>query len=450
MAKIELNNLSSGYNINTINVNFGKIETEFKDKVVYRNEASPMERDIDLNGFGAINLRDPVYNGDAVSYGFLLNSDALSFTGLEYRGLWTATTVYAKNNYVTVSGDVYIAQEAHTSTDTFATDLADGKWVVFSAGGGDMLSSNNLNDVASVSQSRTNLNVPSRSGEGATGSWNINAATATLATLATNANLSANSSLVGGFAESQLVKQTTSTGSAIFPTGTTAQRDGSPLTGYTRFNTTLGSLEFYSGSGWQTYSPPADASTTVKGLVELATNAETQTGTDTTRAITPAAMVTAKIQLGTAGGGGGGSTSFDFASIPSWVKRVTVMFSGISTTGTSSLLVQIGQSGSVETSGYLGSGSTVGDGISPVNSFYTTGFGIRQIAAGQVSHGVMTLQLLDGNTWAAQAIFSRSDVASVLVSSGSKTLAGVLGRVRITTIGGTDTFDAGTVNISYE
>lgn len=35
---------------------------------------------------------------------------------------------------------------------------------------------------------------------------------------------------------------------------------------------------------------PPDASTTVKGLVELATSLETQTGTDTQRAITPAAL----------------------------------------------------------------------------------------------------------------------------------------------------------------
>lgn len=256
MAKIELNSLTSGYNINTINVNFGKIETEFKDKVVYRNEASPMARDLDVNGFGVINLRNPVTNGDAVSYGFLLNSNAFSFTGLEYKGLWAPVTAYAKNNYVTVSGFVYIAQEAHTSSTDFLTDLGEGKWTVFSAGGGDLLSTNNLSDLTSPSNARTNLNVPSRTGENASGNWNINAATATLAALATNATLAANSTLVGGVAEPQLVKQTTSTGSAVLPVGTTAQRDLVPATGYFRYNTTIPQLEFYTGSAWS----PANSS----------------------------------------------------------------------------------------------------------------------------------------------------------------------------------------------
>ena len=46
------------------------------------------------------------------------------------------------------------------------------------------------------------------------------------------------------------VAQTATTGSAVMPTGTTAQRDGSPVTGYMRFNSTLGKPEVYNGSAW--------------------------------------------------------------------------------------------------------------------------------------------------------------------------------------------------------
>jgi hypothetical protein len=41
-------------------------------------------------------------------------------------------------------------------------------------------------------------------------------------------------------------------------------------------------------------------------------------------------------------------TSIDFTSIPLWVKRITVMFAGVSTNGTSPFLVQLGDAGGIE------------------------------------------------------------------------------------------------------
>jgi hypothetical protein len=46
------------------------------------------------------------------------------------------------------------------------------------------------------------------------------------------------------------VAQSSSTGSAYLPTGTTAQRDGAPSAGYLRFNSTLSKPEVYSGTAW--------------------------------------------------------------------------------------------------------------------------------------------------------------------------------------------------------
>jgi hypothetical protein len=46
------------------------------------------------------------------------------------------------------------------------------------------------------------------------------------------------------------VTKTSATGSAEVPSGTTAQRDGSPSAGYLRFNTTDTSFEGYDGSAW--------------------------------------------------------------------------------------------------------------------------------------------------------------------------------------------------------
>ena len=141
-------------------------------------------------------------------------------------------------------------------------------------------------------------------------------------------------------------------------------------------------------------------------------------------------------------------TSIDFTSIPSWVKRVTVMFSGVSTNGSSVIQIQIGTSGGFQTTGYLGS---YGYGQNP-SANLTTGFGIYNDNATDVLHGSLTLNLLNSSTgiWTFNSLLGWSSRAYQLPGAGSKTLSGTLDRVRITTVNGTDTFDAGSINILYE
>ena len=148
-------------------------------------------------------------------------------------------------------------------------------------------------------------------------------------------------------------------------------------------------------------------------------------------------------------------TSIDFTGIPSWVKRITINFSGVSTNGTNIPLLQIGDSGGVETSGYLGSGSSVFNGSTTSAVLQTTGFGIGGgMVATVIFNGAIQITLLDStaNTWCANGVLGRSDVACVFNCGGAKSLSGTLDRVRITTVGSpaTDTFDAGTINIMYE
>lgn len=263
MAKIEVTPVSSGYNIAALNATLQAIEDEFKNKVLYRNEEGSMQRSLDMNGNRVINLPDPVNEGDAVSFGFLQDSSAFQLTGLEYRGIWAAGVSYLRNNYVTFDGDVYIALTSHTSDGSFASDLGSGFWVVFSAGGGDLLSTNNLSDVANASTARLNLDVPSRAGVGASGNWPINALTADTAGTAVTAINANNATLLSGISVDGFTQKTALTGSVILPAGTTAQRDVSPSAGYTRFNTTLNQGEIYTGSSW---SGIADTS----GVVVLA------------------------------------------------------------------------------------------------------------------------------------------------------------------------------------
>jgi hypothetical protein len=139
-------------------------------------------------------------------------------------------------------------------------------------------------------------------------------------------------------------------------------------------------------------------------------------------------------------------TSVDFTSIPSWVKRITVMFSGVSTNGTSVPLVQLGDSGGIETTGYT---AAIMDATS-ISSTYTNGFPCTfSAAAADFFLGKITINLLSGNLWVAEIATMRG-APSPYCGSGTKTLSDTLTQIRITTVNGTDTFDAGSINILFE
>ena len=143
-------------------------------------------------------------------------------------------------------------------------------------------------------------------------------------------------------------------------------------------------------------------------------------------------------------------TSINFTGIPSWVKRITVMFNGVSTNGTSLIIIQVG-SGSFTTSGYLSSGVQAGaanqaTGLSATNGFLTTAGG----GASNVTSGTTTLTNIGGNAWISGASMGFTNTTFGGVAGGNIGLGGTLDRVRITTVNGTDTFDAGSINIMYE
>jgi hypothetical protein len=137
-------------------------------------------------------------------------------------------------------------------------------------------------------------------------------------------------------------------------------------------------------------------------------------------------------------------TSIDFTGIPSWVKRVTVMFSGVSTNGANSLLVQLGDSGGIENTGYVSTSIQAA-----LTDSSTAGFIIRSAAATNLFSGSMVIKNINGNEWVSDHVVKQSTTANAF-GAGDKTLSATLDRVRITTVGGTDTFDAGSINILYE
>lgn len=196
----------------------------------------------------------------------------------------------------------------------------------------------------------------------------------------------------------------------------------------------------------------AAATETAQGAVEMATVAEGQSGIDGTRFITSVVMKAAQIQLGAAVTLTT-QTAVDFTSIPAWVNRISLHFSGVSTNGTSVPIVQLGDSGGIETSGYTGNVSVGSNGVAwTVGATPAAGFGMStSTAAGSVYTGKIVLSRINGNEWIASGDWAQTTATiTVHLLTGAKTLSATLTQVRLTTSGGSDQFDAGTVNVSYE
>jgi hypothetical protein len=142
-------------------------------------------------------------------------------------------------------------------------------------------------------------------------------------------------------------------------------------------------------------------------------------------------------------------TSIDFTGIPSWVKRITVMFNGVSTNGGSNCLVQLGTSSGVVSTGY----SSYANTFNAIPSGTTTTQGIliqENLSSSTTLFGNFAITLITGNTWTASGTLGDVGGTAISLFGGSVALSGTLDRIRITTANGTDTFDAGSINILYE
>jgi hypothetical protein len=141
-------------------------------------------------------------------------------------------------------------------------------------------------------------------------------------------------------------------------------------------------------------------------------------------------------------------TAIDFTGIPSWAKRITLLFNDVSTTANGTFLIQIG-SGSITSTGYLA--STSYQGASTNGSTQTGGFAMWHGSAGEKHSGSYTINLVTGFTYVGSGVYGYSSLQGYTVTGGGVvTLSGVPDRLRLTTTSGTETFDAGSINIMYE
>jgi hypothetical protein len=155
------------------------------------------------------------------------------------------------------------------------------------------------------------------------------------------------------------------------------------------------------------------------------------------------AIVSATAQASTSG------TNIDFTGIPSWVRRITVMFNGVSTSGASEIQIQIGISSGIVSTGYVSTGVTVNTSSATGGSSASTGFVLGSTTSAAAISGHMIITLVGSNVWVSSHTY-RQLSTNALFGGGTVTLGGTLDRVRITTVNGTDAFDAGSINILYE
>jgi hypothetical protein len=146
-------------------------------------------------------------------------------------------------------------------------------------------------------------------------------------------------------------------------------------------------------------------------------------------------------------------TSIDLTGIPATATEINIVLSSVSTNGVLQLVLQLGDSGGIETSGYLGT-STHLFGTSLSMSLLSSYFLLSPMAASDAVDGIITLRraVASSNTWVCAGQVSRQTAGSgdASIVTGSKSTSAPLDRVRITTTIGTDTFDAGKITLSYQ
>jgi hypothetical protein len=231
------------------------------------------------------------------------------------------------------------------------------------------------------------------------------------------------------------------------------------LPGTANITTAAGTVGMFmsEGSGnWRSYGVWHRATGAVVNVNGYTEDTAPALGTDYVLTYDASASGHKKVLLGRAGSGVLGSeqastsgTSIDFTSIPSWATRIEILLRGVSMNASAKLRIQLGDSGGVENTGYVGAISTCIATAAAESG--TAGMDFPEIAASGILSGKITLTLEDSsdNTWVSGVSVGRSDSADAFTGGYYKATSAALDRVRITTVDGSTAFDAGAINIRY-
>jgi len=146
-------------------------------------------------------------------------------------------------------------------------------------------------------------------------------------------------------------------------------------------------------------------------------------------------------------------TSIDFIGIGAWAKRVTINFNGVSTNGTNTFALQMGTSGGIQTNAYSNVRTitnTTGSATAASSTGYFEIAGPSSAASSCTGQAILTLLDATNGIWVLSSQLGDVPNTRFYQCAGSKPLSGILDRIRLTTSTGTDTFDAGSINVTYE
>lgn len=278
MSKIVLNDVTNLNTLSVINDNFDKIEQEFQNKALYRDnpegEPNTLENDVDVNGNNIYNV-----NNLTVSNSFTVNGknieqvvdDAIEGVQQSATAAANSATAAATSaaNALSSAGNAAAsatsaassatlatskASEASTSASNAATSATNASTSA-SAAANSATSANTYAGQASGSAAAAAASATSAATSASNASTSATSASASATSASTSAtNAAASATLAQGYAASinptTFVSRTSATGSAIMPAGTTAQRDGTPVFGYSRANSTLNKMEWWNGTSW--------------------------------------------------------------------------------------------------------------------------------------------------------------------------------------------------------
>lgn len=208
----------------------------------------------------------------------------------------------------------------------------------------------------------------------------------------------------------------------------------------------------------------SDAVTTAKILNAAVTNAKLASDIDASKltsgtlpiariadsAVTPAKL-SQPFTLATSVAATSG-TSIDFTSIPTWAKRIIVLFAGTSTNGSANYRIQVGVGGTAITSGYVSGYYSVTNSVAVSVTNATAGFEFVTASASSVFQGHLILEKVSSSQWLASGVlYDNNSVVRMAHCTGRVTgLSGDVDMIRVTTSNGVDTFDSGEINIMYE
>lgn len=141
-----------------------------------------------------------------------------------------------------------------------------------------------------------------------------------------------------------------------------------------------------------------------------------------------------------------------FSDIPSGTTMIIIAFNQVGVTPNDTVIIQLGDAGGIETSGYVTCRALMTTGSFPTIINDSSQFELVSLNNGEYS-GLYILSLLDSanNTWSGSGmtnIGTGGSGTTMTISSGTKSLSAELTQLHVKA-GGSDTFDNGEVNISY-